>query len=116
MEDSFNKADELGKNIREYINNRISLLKIEIAERVSNLLSRFISTIIVSIIFLITLFFISTAIALIIGQTLGNYCWGFLIVGIFYFIAGLIFWKRKDKIIRIPIMNEILRQLFKEEV
>ena len=115
MEDSFNKADELGKHIKDYINNRISLLKIEVAERVSNLLSQFVATIIVSIIFLITIFFISTSIALIIGQALGNYCWGFLIVGVFYFVLGLIFWKRREKIIRIPIMNAILHQLFKEE-
>ena len=115
MENSFEKFDELIKNIKEYVNNSITLFKIELAEKISGIISNIIALFFVSIIFFLVIVFFSISLALILGKITGENYWGFLIVSGLYFIIGILIWKGKDRIIRIPIMNSILRQLFNEE-
>ena len=115
MENSFDKLDDVVGNIKEYINNRIALVKIEVAEKTSGVVSSIIAFFLVIFIFLLVVIFFSVALALGIGKITGENYWGFLIVSAIYLILGLTLWKAKDRIIRIPIMNSILRQLYKEE-
>jgi len=115
MENSFEKFDDIIKHIKEYVNNSISLLKIELAEKISGIISNIIALFFVIIIFLLVLIFFSISLALLLGKITGENFWGFLIVSGLYFIIGILLWRGKERIIRIPIMNSILRQLFKEE-
>ena len=50
-----------------------------------------------------------------LGQWLNNYWLGFLLVAGLYFLAGLIVWAAKERLIRIPVINAIIRQLFKND-
>ena len=115
MENSFEKFDDLIKHVKEYVNNSIALFKIELAEKISGVISNIIALFFVIIIFLMVIIFFSISLALILGKITGENFWGFLIVSGLYFVVGILVWKGKDRIIRIPIMNSILRQLFNEE-
>jgi len=115
MENSFEKFDDLIQHVKEYVNNSISLFKIEIAEKISGVISNIIALFFVIIIFLLMLIFFSISLALVLGKITGENYWGFLIVSGIYFLMGIMIWKGKERIIRIPIMNSILSQLFKQE-
>lgn len=115
MENSFEKFDDLIIHVKEYVNNSISLFKIEIAEKISGIISNIIALFFVIIIFMLVLVFFSISLALILGKITGENYWGFLIVSGIYFLLGIMLWRGKDRIIRVPIMNSILRQLFKQE-
>lgn len=114
MEDSFSKAEDIIKDFRDYVNNRISLIKLEIAEKISAIISDAISLIISIFFILLFLFFLSCGVALWIGKMLNDMYVGFLIVSCFYLITGFIIFKIRGRIIRIKIMNAVLKQFFNQ--
>ena len=112
MED-IKKVEDLFDHAREYVNIRIDEVKLAVAERVSAVMAMVIATAVVNIIFLLCLVFASAAGAFALGVWLKSYWLGFLVVAGLYFLAGLLVWAAKERLIRAPIMNAIIRQLFK---
>jgi hypothetical protein len=115
MEKIFSKVEDLSENVKEYVNNKIELTKLTVAEKSSSVLSKLMAGIIVAIVFTFFLVFASVALSLMLGKWLGDTWLGFLVVAGIYLLIGLIVWFGREKIIRIPIMNTILHQLFKDE-
>ena len=107
------KVEDLLDHAREYVNIRTDEVKLAIAEKVSAVMAMVIATTVVNIIFLLCLIFASAAGAFALGLWLKSYWLGFLLVAAFYFVTGLLVWSAKEKMIRVPIMNAIIRQLFK---
>ncbi|CAN5901422.1 hypothetical protein BH11BAC4_BH11BAC4_21300 [soil metagenome] len=114
MKTTFVKAEELASNVKDYVNNRITDAKLSVAEKTSLMVARMIAVVVVALIFFLFIFFASTALAYALGKLTGEMYWGFLIVAAFYFLLSVLIWKTKESILRIPIMNAILHQLFNE--
>jgi phosphate/sulfate permease len=115
MSEIFKKAEKLAEDAKEYINTRIEILKLTIAEKSSAVLATIIAGVIAALIFSFFLLFISITVAVILSTWIGKPYIGFLIVAGFYLISGVIILKFREQIIRIPIMNSIIRQLFKDD-
>ncbi len=115
MERAFNKVEDIISHLKEYINNRIAQLKISAAEYSSRIIATFLSNLIGAFFFLCFIVFASIALALLLAKFTGEEYWGFLIVAALYLVLGAFFWKLRGKLIRRPIRNALLRQLFKEE-
>jgi len=109
------KVEDLFDHAREYVNIRVDEAKLAIAERVSAVMAMVIATAVVNVIFLLSLIFASAAGAFALGLWLKSYWLGFLLVAGGYLLAGLLVWAAKEKLIRAPIMNAIIRQLFKKD-
>ncbi|MDO6429485.1 phage holin family protein [Flavitalea sp. BT771] len=114
MED-LKKIENLLDHARDYINIRVDEAKLSVAEKTSGVIAMVIATTVVNIIFLLALIFAGAAGAVAIGQWLNNYWLGLLMVAGLYLLAGLIVWAAKERLIRIPVMNAIIRQLFKND-
>jgi len=112
MENIFNKLQQLSEEVKDYVNLRIDLVKLNIAETTSKVISNVAATLIAALIFLFFLFFASTGLALFLSAVIGNSYSGFLIVAGLYLVVGLIIWYARGKLIQIPVMNAIIRQLF----
>ena len=115
MEKTFSKVEELASHIKEYINIRISAIKLSAAEKSSKMLANLIAVAVVLMVFFSFVLFASVALAFVFSKLTGEYYRGFLIVAGIYLLIGLIVWTMKEKLLRLPIMNAMLRQLFKEE-
>lgn len=115
MEETFAKAEELAGHIKEYVNNRISYAKFTGAEKTSKVAANILAAVIISAVFVIVLLFASLALAFVFAKLTGELYWGFLIVSGIYLLIGLIVFALKERILRIPIMNAILEQLFKDD-
>lgn len=114
MED-LKKVEDLFDHAREYVNIRVDEAKLAVAERVSAVVAMVIATAVVNIIFLLALIFASAAAAFALGAWLKSYWLGCLLVAGLYLLAGLLVWAAKERMIRVPIMNAIIHQLFKNE-
>jgi Putative Actinobacterial Holin-X, holin superfamily III len=114
MEDTFTKAEELAGHVKEYVNNRISAAKLNVAEKSSLVLANLIAGAIVLAIFIIFILFAGIALAYAFSKWTGEYYWGFLIVAGIYLLLGLLVWVGKARILQLPIMNSLLQQLFTE--
>jgi len=114
MEDSFKIFEELKTSLVNYLNHKASLLKIELAEKISKLLSSLIAISLFAICMLFVLVFISIALSIFIGNKIGEIYIGFLIVSFIHLIFGICIWKMRVRWIQIPMMNFILKQLFND--
>lgn len=115
MEKAFEKIEELADNIKQYVNNRVDAVKLTAAEKSSAIIANLIAGLIVATVFMFFIVFASIALSLLLGNWIGSTWAGFLIVAGLYLLIGIIVWTAREKIIRLPIMNALIKQLFGEE-
>lgn len=115
MERTFAKAEELADNIKEYVNARIDAIKLQVADKVSAIIANILAGMILAFVFIFFLILLSISLSLLIGAWIGKMWLGFLIVALVYLLVGIIVWTARGKIIRLPIMNAIIQQLFKND-
>jgi phosphoglycerol transferase MdoB-like AlkP superfamily enzyme len=115
MSEEFKKIESLVERLREYVNTRITQVKLSVAEKISKVAALMIALLMATLVFFLFLVLASIAGAIAIGQQLDNMWLGFLIMaGIILFICILI-WVLKDKLIRVPIMNMLVKALFDKD-
>lgn len=114
MEES-RKVEDLAEHIKEYVNTKISILKLGIAEKVSKFMAWIITAVVLFFILLFFVVFLSLSAAHGIGGALGRPYLGFLIIGGVYLLLALFLWWRREKLLRLPLMNALIRQLFSDE-
>lgn len=115
MQNSFEKIEELAAHVKEYINNRISLIKLNTAEKTSRIASYLIAIAMALTFFLFFIIFSSIALAYAFAEWTGKLYWGFLIVAGIYLLLGIIIWAARVKLLQLPIMNALLKEFFKDD-
>ena len=115
LQEEFRKAEEMAEHVKDYVNTRIDQVKLSMAEKVSKVMAALIAGMFVVVLFFLFVVFGSIAAAYAIGLWLGKMWLGFLIIAVFYLLVGIITWLAKERLLRIPIMNAIIRQLFHSE-
>lgn len=115
MESLFSRLEQLAMHIKEYAQNRIASVKLSAAEKFSKLISSIFAAAVVAVIFFMFLVFAGIAAAYALAEWTGKLYWGFLLVSGIYLVLGIVVWVAKEKLIRLPVMNALLQQLFKEE-
>lgn len=109
------KPIELIENLiergEEYGKTTLELMKLKTIDKSADLISNLISWLIV-VVFAVMLFtLLNIAIALWLGNRLGNACYGFFTVSGFYALLTLIFWIFRRQLIKKPVNNTIVKQL-----
>lgn len=110
----FFKVDSLISNLTGYVETRVEILKIEAKEEISKQASNAIVYGIMVFLFAVVLLFFSVAIALTIGERLGNFA-GFSIVAGVYLIGGVVVMVNREKLIR-SIERKIALKLKQKKV
>lgn len=90
--ESINKSElrDLTDDVKEYINVRLQIIRLNVTEKVAFTLSNFISNSILIIAALLFVVFISIAAGFALGVVLGNYALGFALVAAFYLIIVIV--------------------------
>jgi integral membrane sensor domain MASE1 len=112
MEKAFGKIEEMVETLKEYVDTRIEIVKLKTAAKGSAIIANLVAAIIASVFILIFIIIVSIGLAVWLGAWLGNPWLGFLIVGVLHLLIAIIMWKIREKLIRIPVMNSIIKQLF----
>jgi hypothetical protein len=115
MESILEKLGSLAGDVKEYIDNRITLLKLEAVERASKLIALIIAVAALAVFVFLFLMFVGLVAAVLISNWTGLAYMGYLVVALGYVLFGMLLWRKKEKLIRIPLMNAILKQIFSDE-
>ncbi len=115
MEKTFARVEELADHIKEYVNIRVESVKLAAAEKTSKLAATIFAAAIAAFVFLLFIIFAGLALAFVFSKLTGEFYLGFLIVAGIYLVLGLLIWSMRERILRIPIMNAMLQQLFKDQ-
>ena len=109
------QIEALSKNTHDYINTRIEEVKFELAEKSSELVANLVAGLTVAVMLLFFVLFASIALALSLSKWLETSWAGFLIVALLYLFIGLCIWLGRRMFIQLPVMNSIIKQLFKQD-
>ncbi|MGB5007361.1 MAG: phage holin family protein [Ferruginibacter sp.] len=112
MEKAYAKIEELADSVKEYVNTRIESTKLTVAEKSSAIIANLAAGMVVAIVFLFFIIFAGIALALVLGEWIGVNWAGFLIVAGIYLLIAIIVWFARGRLIRLPVMNAMIKQLF----
>jgi uncharacterized membrane protein YqjE len=115
MDNLFSKAEALAGNLKEYVNTRIESLKLNAAEKSSKIIANGVAAIVVVVFVLFFVALGSIALSLVVGIWIGKTWTGFLVVGVFYLLLSIVIWAARGRLIRMPVMNAIIQQLFRDD-
>jgi len=115
MESTFARVEELADTLKEYVNTKIESVKLNAAEKTSAAVANTLAGIIVALVFFFFVIFASVALSLGLGEWIGMTWAGFLIVAGLYLLIGILVWAARGKLIRLPLMNAMIRQLFRND-
>jgi fatty acid desaturase len=113
MEKSFEKAEELASSVKEYLDIRLDAVKLTVAEKTSAVIANVLAGIAVALVFFFFMVMASVALAFVLGNWMGRTWAGFLVVAALYLLLGIIVWVARVKLIRLPFMNALIKQMFK---
>ncbi len=111
MED--NKYDDLSDQLKNYANTNIELVKMQAIEQVVIIAPRLLSTTIITVIIYMAVTFLSIGLSIYLSTLLNSMFYGFLIVGGFYFLLGVIFITARKSLVITPLRNLIIKTIFK---
>lgn len=115
MERGFAKAEELLDHVREYVDNRVTAVKLQAAEKSSKIFSNVVAASVVAAIMLVFAIFISMAGAQALSEWLDSAWAGSLIVAGIWLLVAIIIWVARERLLRMPVMNKILHEMFRDE-
>jgi hypothetical protein len=110
---SSNLFESLIGNTQDYVETRLTLFKLKLVDKSSDLASAILSFLPLILTFVIVFILLNIGIALLIGDWVGRASWGFLILTAVYIITGLVLFKQRTKWIKLPFANMLIRKFLK---
>jgi len=98
---------------KDYVETKIELAKLRTIDKSADVLSTVVVMVSMILIAFFFIFFVSVALAMLVGRSLGAYHYGFFIVGGFYAIILLVIYVQRGKWIKTPIANGLINKMLK---
>ncbi|MBR9921220.1 MAG: phage holin family protein [Bacteroidetes bacterium] len=111
-ENILEQAGESLEYVKQYVSNQQKLLKLEIAERSARMMSGMVLGLSLALIGLMSLGFVSVALAFWLTQITGSAITGFLIVGGFYLVLAIVLYVFRKPIIVNPVLSRVIQNFF----
>jgi len=115
METTKTRISDLTGHIRDYIETRIDIVKLEAVDTGASAASSMVSWAVISILSLITLVLITIGGAIGIGYYMDNFAAGFFIVAGFYLLVALVIYFNRNNWLRKPIVNSIIKNIYEDD-
>lgn len=103
------------QHVKEYVEASVKLAKLKAADKTSTAITNAAAYTAAGIFGIFVLLFASITLALALGNWLDDNVWGFLIVTGFYAVLAMVILLARDKLIKLPVLNMLLKKMFKEE-
>ena len=112
QDDMHNSFYDLKEDVKEYVENRITLTKLHVVESLSKLSAGFAVKLGVLYLLFFALIFISLALAFFLGSLFESNTLGFTLVALVYLLLALIFYGMRHKWVEKPIIKNYINLFF----
>jgi hypothetical protein len=109
------KLDSLATHIKKYAEESFNLLLINLYEKASRMISGATAAIIFAVFGVVVLLFASIGLALWMGKLLDETFLGFFIVAAFYLLFAFFLFYMRDKWIKLPVVNSVIKSIYYAE-
>jgi hypothetical protein len=111
MEHQQSPFEGLLDRVKSYVETRIDLIKLKAVDKASGIISNVVATTVVVVFAFLFFLLLNIGIALLLGDLLGKSYYGFFIVAGFYGITGLVLHFKKDKMVKRPVSDAIIKNM-----
>lgn len=105
----------LKDEIRDYIHTQVDVVKLKVASKAEKVMANSILAVALVSLGIFGLLFFSIAGAYAISSATGHMYLGFLLVGAFYVILGVLLFALRQRLLNAPIINALLKKLHYKE-
>jgi len=113
MEENAKLMESLLERATEYGKTSFELIKLKALDKTSCVISSFASSSVVFILIASFLLFFSLGLSFWLGEILGETCFGFFVVAVFYVVIGIVLNFFMHKWLKRIFTNYIIKQLLK---
>ena len=106
--------NNLTENVRDYVNLRLDLARLTLTEKMAQLISLFLISVIFFIMGMFLLLFLSMAFVFWFGNDVGPAWLGALIVVAFYVVLGLFVYMRRYQLFLNPLVSKLTKILMED--
>lgn len=106
------EIDDIRKDILEYIEVKLDLIRLHTAENLSRIFSNVANAAVIGYLLFLIIIFLSFAAGFFIGSRLNSNELGFLCIAGFYFILLVCFLILRKQLVEKPVIKAIVRLLF----
>jgi hypothetical protein len=114
MESVATHIQELVSKAGDLAETKVEIWKLKAAGKISETVSSLISVAAIVLLVSASVFLLSVGAAYWIGQRLGSTAYGFLVIGGFYALAGLLIYVFRKSWIQKPVSNLVIGKIVKE--
>ena len=111
MEPQKESARPIIDQVREYVETRVKLLKLEVIDRSTTIISSIIIEIVIIVSLVLTFLFASFTLALFLADVLGSNWKGFGCVALIYLLIAVLLMVAKKSFER-PLINILIKKIF----
>ncbi len=97
----------------EYLETRVDLLKLKAIDSSTNVVASLTWRMVVLGVSIFSFLFLNIGLSIWIGNLLGQVFYGFLAVGVFYLLTGLIIYLFRHNWIKTPVSDLLVKKLLK---
>lgn len=112
QDDLKNHIDEVKNEFEDYVDKRISLLKLHLVEELSRFTAGFAVKLGILYLLFFVFMFLSLAAAFFFGDLLGSNGLGFTLVAGFYLLLAVIFWLSRRIWVEKPVIQAFIKIFF----
>lgn len=110
--DAISNIEKLYDMAGDYLDTRLDLFRMKGTLKASDLLSSIASAVFVGLFILTVFLLLNIGLGFWLGEVLGKTFYGFFALAGFYFLVGLILYLLRDKIVKTPVSNAVIRKIF----
>ena len=110
-----NQVEALFKDLKDYVSLRLQITQLKYSSKTSLVTSSVLTYMLISMVVFFFVLVLTIGIALWIGNVLGEWYLGFLIMAGIYLLIGLVIFTFRNRWIRIPLNNLIIKEIFDED-
>lgn len=115
MTDDTTPIATLFERAENYSKTTIKLLKLNAVDKTAEIVSSLFSMLLVAMTVVLSIVIISIGFALWIGKLLGDTYYGFFIIGAFYLLVAILLRVFREKWLKYPVSNSIIKQMMKQK-
>jgi len=115
MTDNTTPIATLFERAEDYSKTTIKLLKLNAVDKSAEIISALFSLLVVILTVVLSVIICSIGAALYIGKLMSDTFYGFIIIGGFYMLLAIIFHVFREKLLKYPVSNSIIKQMLKEK-
>jgi hypothetical protein len=110
MEEKHN-VEKLIDDVKEYAETRMDIIVLNLQDKISAIISSIASVLLLTVLSLFVVFFLSIGVAWWIGQATESPSIGFFCIAGFYLLLAAIIAFNREKLIKAPIINALLKKI-----